>query len=323
MSVANDFPLSLMSDAIFDQFKRVPAKLDPDFIHDFMGLRSHVDFNGIWIGNGGVQQPVPLNNWQWISLLWAVASARHSGRGRAVLMECGAGWGPWIGAGFGAARQMGIETIRLIGVEGHQPKVATMVQHFANNGATPENLRAVHGIVAAESGIAFFPVALDPSMQWGARVRGQVGTDRAKMIEAARAVPMAGQPGVYTIGARHLPYDLVPAYTLSELMGDHEMIDYIHFDIQGSEGPVIETSIADMTARVRVICVGTHSGDIEAALRILMPAHGWVCLRDEPQPMHPRGKLGDGTQVWLNRRFLPTTGPQAVNAAPVSPHETA
>ena len=220
------------------------------------------------------------------------------------MMECGAGWGPWIGAGYGAARQLGIETIRVIGVEGHEQKVVAMAQHFEDNGASPEEVCAIHGLVAAESGIALFPVAADSSMHWRARKLGRVGTDHAKLLAEVRAVPFEGRPGVYSVGKRNLPYNLVPSYSLLELMGDHELIDYIHFDIQGSEREVIETTIEAMNARVRVIFVGTHSGEIEAALRVLLPANDWHCAYDTPQWPKPVGVPGDGSQVWLNRRFF-------------------
>lgn len=89
-------------------------------------------------------------------------------------------------------------------------------------------------------------------------------------------------------------------------MGAHPVVDFIHFDIQGAEADVIEAAIADMDARVRCIAVGTHSGEIEARLRALLPGHDWLCVHDAVQKPRPNGILGDGNQVWANRRFLKT-----------------
>ncbi len=293
-----------MSAKVFERFRDVPCTPDPAFIADFMGQRSHVDFNGHWTGKGGVQKPRQTNNWEWIPVLWAATAAKDSGRDRFTMLECGAGWGPWIMAGYGAARQLGISQIAIVGVEAERQKYEFMHRHFADNGVSADQGRAVHGIVAAESGIALFPVATDPSLQWGLKTLGAVGTDRAKLLEDIRAKPVPDRPGMYTVGKYPSEYSLVDAYSLPDLMGDHDLIDMIHFDIQGFEGEVIAAAIKAMNARVRAIYVGTHSGEIEALLRAMMPGHDWLCARDRPQSPNPNGVLLDGTQVWLNRRFL-------------------
>ena len=59
-----------------------------------------------------------------------------------------------------------------------------------------------------------------------------------------------------------------------------------------------------MNARVRCIAVGTHSTAIEEQLRALMPANDWLCVHDAAQQLRPNGHLGDGNQVWVNRRML-------------------
>ncbi len=294
----------LMSDKVLDRFRDVPCNPDSAFIYDFMGQRSHVDFNGHWTGKGGTQKPMPVGNWEWIPVLWAATAAKDSGRDRFTMLECGAGWGPWIMAGYGAARQLGISQIAIVGVEAERQKYEFILRHFADNGVTTDQGRAVHGIVAADTGIALFPVATDPSLQWGLKTLGVVGTDRAKLLDDIRAKPVPGRSGFYTVAKYPGEYNLVDAYSLPDLMGDHDLIDMIHFDIQGAEGEVIAAAIDEMNRRVRGIFVGTHSGEIEALLRALMPGHDWLCVKDKPQPRGPDGVLRDGTQVWLNRRFL-------------------
>ena len=168
-------------------------------------------------------------------LLWAVATAEQG----VVLMECGAGWGPWIVRGHAAARQLGRSPIRIIGIEAEEQHFGYMQQHFTDNGIGPDEGSPVLGIVAAESGIALFPVATDPSREWGLRMLGRAGHDRARLLADLGAEPVPARPDHYTVGNRPHEYRLVPAYGLSDLMGDHPRVDYIHFDIQGAEAEVI------------------------------------------------------------------------------------
>jgi hypothetical protein len=128
--------------------------------------------------------------------------------------------------------------------------------------------------------------------------------DRAKLLAELSAQAIDGKDGIYKVGKHPAEYVLVDAYGLTDLMGDHKVVDFIHFDIQGAEADVIEASIADMDSRVRCVAIGTHSGEIEEKLRTMFGAHDWLCLHDEVQKPRPNGILGDGNQVWVNPKFL-------------------
>ena len=53
-------------------------------------------------------------------------------------------------------------------------------------------------------------------------------------------------------------------------------------DVQGCEAEIIAEAIAPLTRKARRVHVGTHGRDIEAELRRLMSAAGWVHTRDWP-----------------------------------------
>lgn len=304
MVEVNSALLDLMSDKVFDLFQDTDCDIDLSFTYDFLAVRSQLGFNAGWASGGGLKKPKPKGNWEWIPLLWAVATAKQTGRPGVVLMECGAGWGPWIVRGHAAARQLGIDPIHIIGVEAEAHHFGYMQAHFADNGVTAAEGRAVKGIVAAQTGIALFPISTDPSRQWGLRALGKAGPDRGKLLAELAAQPIDGKPGIFKVGKYPAEYVLVDAYGLTDLMGNHPVVDFIHFDIQGAEADVIEAAIADMDKRVRCIAVGTHSGEIEARLRVLLAEHEWHCVHDEVQKPRPNGILGDGNQVWVNPRFL-------------------
>jgi len=296
--------IDLMSDRVFDLFTDVPVGPPGPFTWDFLGVRSAIDFNANWAGLEGARKPKPKGNWEWIPMLWAAATAQ----GQMVMMECGAGWGPWIVRGHAAARQRGLDPVHIIGVEAEEHHFGYMLRHFADNGIGPADSTAVKGIVAAETGVALFPVATDPGRQWGLSSIGRAGPDRAAILADLRAEPVPDRPGHYRLpnsrAGRPIEYLMLEAWSLTDLMVDHALIDFIHFDIQGAEGEVIAHGIDALNRKVRCIAVGTHSSAIEAQLRALMPDTGWRIMHDAAQKPRPNGILGDGTQVWLNERFL-------------------
>ena len=106
------FPqLELMSNKVLDLFHDTVCSSDKAFTYDFLGVRSQLGFNANWANGGGLKKPKPKDNWEWLPLLWAVATASQSERSGVVLMECGAGWGPWIVRGHAAAQQLGLVTL--------------------------------------------------------------------------------------------------------------------------------------------------------------------------------------------------------------------
>ncbi len=83
------------------------------------------------------------------------------------MLELGAGWAPWCVIGYMAAKHLGIEKIKVIGVEGDGGHMDFIRETFAVNGIGPDVGEAIHGVVGASDGEAFFPKASDASRVYG------------------------------------------------------------------------------------------------------------------------------------------------------------
>lgn len=86
MAEADSPNLDLITDKVFDQFQDTPCDISMDFTYDFLGVRSQLRFNAGWATGGGLKKPKPKGNWEWLPLLWAVATARDGDHGLCAAM---------------------------------------------------------------------------------------------------------------------------------------------------------------------------------------------------------------------------------------------
>ena len=217
---------------------------------------------------------------EWIGTLRSVLEARE--RGSLVVVELGAGWGPWLVSAAKAAERIGIRDVHLVGVEGAQSHVDFMLQHFRDNGLDPNAHLLIHGAVGARDGTARFPKLATPSDEWGAVA------DFGQGVAAGAA------------------FDEIRCVALTTLLAQLPPVDLIHCDVQGAEYEVLTAARAVLEARVRRVVVGTHSRRIEADLLAFFAALGWR-LEDEGacRLVQPGGRgalrlVRDGYQVWAN-----------------------
>ena len=285
---------------VFDNYETLDLEKSDQYTYDFLGVRTSIKYNKNWAKAGGRQKPKPLSSWEWISLLWAVETSTDS----VTLVECGAGWGPWVGRGYVAARMKAKENISIVAVEGEPTHFEYMKEHFNDNAIPESDADAILGVVSAESGFSMFPIAPDPQTAWGLRCIKSGAKEKVTMLEETGAVPAEENPGLYTIPKRPGFYAIQRSVTLEDLIKDKKTVDYIHFDIQGSEGDVIESSLAIMNERVRCIFVGTHSHEIEAQIKTALFSQDWQLVFDKTMTKRENGRLQDGEQVWVNPRFL-------------------
>lgn len=292
--------LDCLSPEIFDHYKTENMEMNDQYTYDFLGVRTDIRYHKNWANAGGIQKPMPRTSWEWISLLWAVHTAGDS----VTLVECGAGWGPWVGRGYVAARTKGKKDISIIAVEGEPTHHQYMKSHFADNDIPESDSEALLGVVSPKSGISMFPIAPDPQTAWGLRNIKSEARDHEAMLAELNATPSKENPDLYTIPKRPGLYAIQKSYTLEDLIRDKETTDYIHFDIQGSEGEVIESSTDIMNKKVRCIFVGTHSHEIEDQIKNVLSAQNWHQVFDKTMSKRENGSLQDGEQVWVNPRFL-------------------
>jgi FkbM family methyltransferase len=245
----------------------------PEFYYDFLGVRTRVSYvplptwaEGHLFGIPEAGKPFLHTREEWIGLLTAIKEADK----RMVVVELGAGWGPWLVAAHAAARHRGIYDIHLIGVEGSKEHVGSMRQHFIDNGIDPESQTLIHGAVGPRDGTAWFP-DIEPRTNWG---------------QPAHYHPT---PNMNTLDCLSLP----------TLLQNHPRVDFNHCDIQGGESEVLSAAIDTLDAKVRRIVVATHSPGHDETMLALFRARGWTLEAKEDWVVPER----DGTQVWSNPRL--------------------
>lgn len=288
---------------LFDLFSHAQPRPCAGFVTDWLGTRTRTSSLWDWARDydGKVTpRPVPHDLYEaieWIGLLNAVESSRD---GRFAMMELGAGFGPWLGAGVSAARLRGIGDIRLMGVEADPGRFALMQRHFLDNGLQPERHQLICAAAGVEHGHARWPRIADPPNCTGARpVREGPGG-----LDVADAAYMAG------VGDEYIGVDIVP---LRELLDDQPVWDLVHLDVQGWEAALCSGCTDALTQRVRWMVIGTHSRAIDGEIIMTMYKAGWVLENEKParftfdslkKSLELMTEV-DGVQVWRNPRLNP------------------
>jgi len=280
---------------IFNRFKPAHRPTEPGFIVDFLNVRTRV--SSLWEGvreldGQRLGVPIPADyhaeTIEWLGLLRSAVEARNE----YVAMEWGAGFGPWLVAGAAAARLLGIEKLRLCGVEADADHFASMQQHFADNDLDPAAHTLLHAGVGPSPGFADWPVVPDPANDWGLRpVRATADTDY--------------------LNGRTYKSAKVPMFGATELIERELRWDLVHIDVQGWEGDVCAAAIDAMDKRVHRLIIGTHSRKLDGDLMALFYSHGWIPENEKPSRISCHGRartlegltVADGTQVWRNPRL--------------------
>ena len=196
--------------AIFDRFRPTPRSPEPGFVTDFLNVRTDVSF--LWeevrphLGGQSLDVPIPgdyrAETIEWLGLLRSVADARDGGK-EFVAMELGAGIGPWLVSGAAAARHLGLEQVRLYGVEADAVHFTLMRQHFHNNALDPDEHTLLHAAAGAKLGTARWPEVPNPVNEWATRpVRDNNVLDlEYDGCRLARSVEIPGTSRRRTLGA--------------------------------------------------------------------------------------------------------------------------
>ena len=157
------------AEAVFGRFQKYRGPGRTGFVTNFLGGLTDVRFvAGIDSLSGRVEEyPIPGNfhgdTLEWIGTLRSALDARDS----FTMLELGAGWAPWCVIGYIAAKQLGIEKIKVIAIEGDAGHMDFIRETFAANGIGPDVGVAIHGVVGLTDGEAFFPKASDASRVYG------------------------------------------------------------------------------------------------------------------------------------------------------------
>ena len=319
--MATDALTPLTDEEVIRSFPRYRGPGTPAFYTDFLGTKTRASFiSALPQEGGGVEDyPLPMNFHataaEWAGALRAVLAATAE----FVVLELGAGWGPWLVALASAAGRRGVERIHLVGVEAARDHCAYMATHFRDNGLDANQHTLLHGVVGVADGFAEFPVLTDPAGVWGAAA---VQPDHTKPLlfrmarqgyRALRASARALLKGPAGPPAT----ERLPSYSLPTLLRPFETVDLIHVDIQGDEYRVLAAARDVLARKVRRIVVGTHGRDIEQRLLEEMTGRGWALEGEEACQFRQHGTtlslFRDGCQVWRNPTLAePVTGPGTV-----------
>jgi len=176
------------------------------------------------------------------------------------MMELGSGWGPWISAAGLVCKREKFQEINLIGIEADPDRFVSMQEHFARNELIGETIKTkfLNGAVWDEVTTLYFP-------KTGLGDHGGA----------------ANFDGVDYRGVNSEMQE-VRTWTLSDAAEDLNLIDLIHWDIQGAEARVAESSQDFLSARVRSVQIGTHSREQEGRLLNLFHKMEWDMLRESP-----------------------------------------
>ena len=159
-----------------------------------------------------------------------------------------------------------------------------LLQHFADNDIDISRHKLVNAAVSARRGKVFFTQG-NSEQWWGQAILPSATYGHGQGPEVVN--------------------ELIESITLDDLLSEELYVDLIDMDIQGAEAEVAAASIDTLRAKVRRVHIGTHSTDIEKALRKIFSRMGWQCRFDfagggTRDTLHGQVKFGDGVQSWLN-----------------------
>ena len=284
--------------AIFSRFGGPVPDPDPTYLTDFLGARTRASSLAVpqrVFAGKVVPLPVPgdyhAEAIEYIGLLKSVEAAR----GQYVVLELGAGWGPWLVSGGLAARRKGITNIRLVGVEADPQHYEFMRAHLADNGFNPDEHRLIKAAVGAEAGKARWPKIQDAANDWGsrpARVEGEWVDDHDQNY----------------LGGLLNEFIDVDILDVTDILRLEPLWDLVHVDVQGWELAVCRRAAPLLKERVRYVIVGTHSRKLDGDICDLFHREGWVLEHEKPTQMRfthgvkelESMNMADGTQVWRN-----------------------
>ena len=275
------------------------ATLEPDYYVDGFGVKTRyacVPFDSPDALNlARLQYPIPDDGFhaegvEYAALLDAID--RFASGGRFVVVEAGAGWGPWLAMAGVVCRKLGVQGVRLVGAEASKERFALMQEHLNFNGLTEEagvKVDLFRGAVWSHDGVIHFPDSAVEDMGAAASI-------------SAKSTDYRGQPVSMTE---------VPCCRLDTLVGRNQQVDFLHVDVQGAEGELIVSHLDWLNNAVKSIMIATHSRPLEGELMARLGEAGWILLREKPCRFAAGEAISewagattaDGSQYWINGKL--------------------
>jgi FkbM family methyltransferase len=290
---------------VFAAFPPPPQVADGGDV-DYLGIRTLPEMlPPHWVTGprAGALPAVGEEYFEWIDLLESVDNARTT----FTMIEFGAGYARWFARASVAASRRGLAT--RFGVVEAEPQHAQWARsHLAANGVAQDDVAFFDAAVGTAPGRIVFLVGMPPgtdgnnAREWYGQAVAWDGLaveqDTGRTYHGRALLALAdGWTGVE-----------VPVVDIRDIMARFETIYFADFDVQGAEAEVIGAAVAELTAQVRRLHIGTHSRAIDAELPRILGSAGWRCLRAYPCLRWNRTEFGwirftDGVQSWINPRL--------------------
>jgi FkbM family methyltransferase len=268
----------------------VPASLQSDHYIDGFGVKTLFDCvpfaSPDALNLARLQHPIPDDGFhaegiEYMALLDAIE--RFATDGSFVAVEAGAGWGPWLAMAGVVCRSRGVASIGLIGLEASPERFALMRRHLDFNQLDQQHGVAVNlfeGAVWSHDGVIHFPESAVEDMGAAA------STDSADTDYRGQAV-----------ATREVPCTRLPT-----LVGEGQKVDFLHIDVQGAEGEVINSHLDWLNQNTRSMMIATHSRPLEGELMVLLNDNGWLTA-GRVIPDWSGATTVDGSQYWINDKL--------------------
>ena len=277
----------------------VPASLHGDHYIDGFGVKTLFDCVPFESPDAlnllRLQHQIPDDGFhaegiEYVALLDAIE--RFASDGSFVAVEAGAGWGPWLAMSGVVCRSRGVERIGLIGLEASPERFALMRRHLDFNQLDQQHGVAVdlfEGAVWRHDGVIHFPESAVEDMGAAAST-DSIDTDYRGQAVATREVPCTRLP---------------------TLVGEGRKVDFLHIDVQGAEGEIINSHLDWLNQHTCSMMIATHSRPLEGELMVLLNDNGWLLQREKPCRFNAGGAIedwcgattADGSQYWINGKF--------------------
>jgi FkbM family methyltransferase len=307
---------------VFDSIKPWSGHVPKRCIADFLGvftdtnfhphLFTHPGFDPDKVGDGYVESAfpdlgkaaTPADAEAWFEAVNVVVAAREA-RERYVFITLGANYGAQAVAACRALQVVNPMPYKLVAVEPVPENCEWIKRHMRNNGIDPDRQWIVPLAISDRTDPLYFPVGgpgigsnncFSTNEPAARKEYADTFIAAGKATDALRNLLLHNTTGLMKnlVPGRDVEGEikLVSSITLNELLGPFERVDYLEADIQQSEILVFPPFIAALRNKVRRIHIGTHGGDVHAALHKLFADDGWEIVFSYPPNARHDSALG-------------------------------
>ena len=314
---------------IMKNFKPWEGKCPSDFVVNFLGVFTRKDYMGIRhdLELNSTKNPSDLTSeenfistqypdfhhgyFEDVSLLEAVIKAKDE----FMMIELGAGIGQQVIKASAAIRAYHGPDFpyKCIAVEGEPTAYKWMQNHFTDNNVDPAHHELIEAVVSDKDGSVLFEVGfpggfgsfpvspfrlITNPLRWVYRFIKRINKKlKGHKLEKTDYWSGSKGLGIYTKKCKSV--------SLNFLLRDLKSVDFLHIDIFEQELKVLKPAIEQLTNKVKVIHIETHTAKAEKELRKIFNSRGWKCVNDFPMGGIRKTEYGsfdfiDGVQTWIN-----------------------